>query len=130
MIISLFSSAAIFGQAGIGYLFEELPKDSLAKRTITTHTSLKPEIRLPGNQEGSYLSVTGLADLNYLQMVQANYKAGLGVELSSMIKDKWYFRLAAVEGVSTNPSPFRPKSFDGAWVCASLLHFPKFVVGK
>lgn len=111
LIISLFLSGLSLGQAGIGYLFEELPNDSVEVRTNRTHSALKPAIRVPSEMDGSYLSITGLADLNYLQMVQAKYKTGLGVEISSQLRDKWYFRIAGVQGISSNPTPFRPKSF-------------------
>jgi len=77
-IITLFLCFQSFGQTEIGHLFEEMPNDSAFKRTVTTHTSLKPAIRLKSDT-GNYLQVNGLADWNYMQHDLSDYKIGLGL---------------------------------------------------
>lgn len=109
LLFSLLLSTG-WAQVEVGYVFEELPQDSLPEFSIKSHSSLKPQIRMNNADSGSYLKITGLADLNYDQQVQGTYKAGLGFEVTSKIK-KWHFRLAGVQGVSNFNSPFRPKSF-------------------
>lgn len=107
----LFMLQNSFGQGEVNYLYEELPHDSVPTTSIKTHTGLKPEIRRTSGNEGSYLKLEGLADLNYYQKVQGEYKTGLGFNLTSSINDKWYIRLAGVQGLSSFSGISSPKSY-------------------
>ena len=109
LYIAFLLSGFCFGQAEIGRLYEELPSDSLVKRTAQTHTSLKPAIR-QANYRKNYARLSALGDLNYVQQDQPGYKLGLGGEVSALVNDKWYFQAAAIQGVSNLDSIFEPKS--------------------
>ena len=111
--IAIFCVFSTFSQGEVDYLFEEMPSDSVAKLSISNHSSVKPAIRQSNsNTDGkSYFQVAGLGDLNFFQQVQSGYKTGLGLELKANIKDKWYFRLAGIEGIHQNSHQFQPKSY-------------------
>ncbi|MDX2359320.1 MAG: hypothetical protein QNK23_00845 [Crocinitomicaceae bacterium] len=108
----LLASGLLFGQGGVDYLYEEMPNDSLPEYSIKTHSSLKPTIRL-NNSEGreSYIKFSGLGDLHYIQNDYTSIKTGLGVEVKGAIKDKFYFRLAAVEGIHSIRGFYQPKTY-------------------
>ena len=62
-------SFSAFGQGGVGYILEENAADSIVKRTVKTHSSIKPLIRqnsdiIKGNKT---FQISGLGDLNYIQ---------------------------------------------------------------
>tara|TARA_R110002072_G_scaffold302889_1_gene489488 strand:+ start:9228 stop:10649 length:1422 start_codon:yes stop_codon:yes gene_type:complete len=111
--IQLFWSLATFGQGEVGYILEDMPNDSLATRTVKTHSSIKPLIRQSGvfNTEKATLKVTGLLDLNYIQNENSSFKSGLGLSLEGAIKDKLYFRLAGVEGISQTDKFYTPRTY-------------------
>ena len=112
LYISLFFSCLSFGQGSVGYIFEDLPSDSTPDRTIKTHSSLKPLIR-QGVQikNGKNLNFTPLSDLNFLQSSQTGFKLGLGLEFKGEFKDKIYFRLAGIEGVSQHNQRYGQKAY-------------------
>lgn len=110
LYISLIFSSFSFGQAEIGRLFEELPSDSIVTRGAQTHTSLRPAIRQQ-NFAKNYLRLSALGDLNFVQQEKSRYKLGLGGEITAVANDKWYFQLAAVQGISNLDSIFEPKSY-------------------
>ena len=43
--IMIFCSVSVYAQGEVDYLFEEMPKDSVAKLSLSNHTSVKPAIR-------------------------------------------------------------------------------------
>ena len=112
LYISILFSCYAFGQNDVGRIFEEMPSDSTGKRTLKTHTSLWPEIRQNNTSlNGNNFQITPLADLNYIQTTHSLFKLGLGVELEGRIKDKFYYRLAGVEGVSQTDAFYSPKTY-------------------
>lgn len=113
LIISLLISWVSFGQGSLGYILDDLPSDSIGKRTIKTHNSLRPLIRQSSDFESgkSSIQLTPLADLNYLQNAQSSFKTGLGLEVKGLIRDKFYFRLAGIEGISQTDNFYTPKTF-------------------
>ena len=110
LYISLLFCSVSFGQAEIGRLFEELPSDSIVVRGAQTHTSLRPAIR-QDNFSDNYLRLSVLGDLNYVQRTQAKYKIGVGGEITAVANDKWYFQVAAIQGISNLDSIFVPKTY-------------------
>ena len=110
-IIALLFCSQSFGQVEVGYLFEDMPSDSTPIRTLTTHTSLKPAIRIQSETGKNYLKINGLADWNYMQHNLSDYKIGLGAELTSKINNKWFLRLASVQGLYSIDSILNPKSY-------------------
>lgn len=109
-ITFIFLSATTFAQGKVGYLLEEMPLDTVQVMAIENHTSLRPFIR-QGVFEESKIGLHFLSDINYNQSKSAGYKAGLGAELDGVYSNKWYFRLAAVQGISDGDSLWEPKSF-------------------
>ena len=96
------------GQGEIGRIFEELPEDTLIKKELRWHSSLKPAIRV-GNNTKNELHVSGLADINYLYDTDSKVRMGAGAEFSALLENKWHIRLAAVQGYTTTYS--LPKSY-------------------
>lgn len=110
--IAFLFSFLSYGQGSVGYIFEDLPADSIAKRTIKSHSSLKPLIRQKSQlKNGSNLGFTPLGDLNFLQSSQTGFKLGLGIELKGEFKDKLYFRLSGVEGISQHNQRYGRKGY-------------------
>ena len=110
--ISFLLSFLSYGQGEVGYIYEDLPQDSIIQRTIKTHSSLKPSIRINSQSlpKGT-LKFTPLGDLNLLQSQQTGLKLGLGLELQGNIKDKLYFRLSGVEGISQHNNRYGLKGY-------------------
>lgn len=111
--IALICTANVFAQNDIGYLFEEMPSDSVTPKSIRKHTRLKPLIRQANtsNEKTTYIQISGLSDLNYFQQVRPGLKTGLGLELKGAIKDKLTYRIAGVEGISESSALFTPKAY-------------------
>lgn len=120
----LFSLATGIAQGEVGYLLEEMPGDSLPAYSVKTHTSLKPQIReiVYGGEKKSYFRVSGLGDLHFFQNDQSGMKAGLGVEVNALIKNKWYFRLAGVEGINQTGSFYQPHTYIRDSVGSGILY--------
>ncbi len=99
-------------QNDVGRIFEEMPSDSIEKRSLKSHTSLWPKVRLENKSlEEKNFQLTPLADLNYIQTTHSLFKIGLGIELEGRIKDKFYYRLAGVEGISQTDAFYSPKTY-------------------
>lgn len=109
-IVLLFFPAWLWSQGSLGYLFEEMPLDSFAPKTVQTHTSVKPLIRQESPVENS-INLLGLADLNGQYTSTLSYKTGLGLGLRGQFNKKWDFHLMAVQGISTFDSIFAPKAY-------------------
>lgn len=96
--IALFFSLQLVAQGEVGYLFEDLPSDSIAKKSIRTHSSLKPQIRIANTTDAMQFS--GLADLHLFHNNQTSFKTGLGVEAKGLIKNKLFYRISGVGGIN------------------------------
>lgn len=113
-----------WSQGEVGLLFEEMPNDSLTELSLTNHTSLKPLIRRPSSNRKSenYVKVAALGDLNYFQQRSGGYKLGLGAEVKGLLNNKWFFRLAAVEGISQTDTSYFPKTYLRDSLSSQLLY--------
>ncbi len=110
--ISFLLPVLAFGQNDVGRIFEEMPSDSIEKRTLKTHTTLGPKVRQQSKSLGDKkIQLTPLADLNYIQTTHSLFKLGLGIEVEGRIKDKFYYRLAGVEGISQTDAFYSPKTY-------------------
>ncbi len=100
-------------QGEVGYLYEEMPSDSVAAPSVKNHTSLRPFVRQADRlgKSGSYFRASALGDLHYFQNTTSGFKTGLGVELNALVKDKWHFRLAGIEGVNQTGNFYGPKTY-------------------
>ena len=105
-------SFSTYGQEDVGGIFEEMPNDSLPKRTLKTHSSLWPKVRERNSSLGeNNFHFSPLVDLNFIQTTQSNFKTGLGIQLEGRIKNKFYYRLAGVEGISQTDGFYSPKTY-------------------
>ena len=122
--ISMFFTFLSYGQGEVGYILDDLPSDSVAERTVKMHSSLKPFIRTSGEFDPTKatLSITGLADLNYIQRTHSYFKTGLGLSINGAINDKLYFRLAGIEGISQTDNFYTPKTFQADSIDAVSLY--------
>jgi hypothetical protein len=104
---------------GVGRIFEELPSDEVIDLSIKTHNSIKPVIRIQPKRaplNRNYAEINGLVDWNYLKSTTTDYqlgqyKLGAGAEFESYLNGKWFFRLAAVQGLHETDSLYNPKSY-------------------
>ena len=97
--------------------------DSVPKAAINLHTSLKPLIRQPNSSgKKSYFRVSGLGDIHYFQNEQAGFKAGLGVELTGNINDKFHFRIAGIEGLNQTHAFYTPRTYIRDSVNQNILY--------
>lgn len=123
--ISLFFVfTSLFGQGEVGYLYEEMPNDSLEKPSISLHTSLRPFVRQADykGKSGSYFRASALSDLHYFQNENSGYKLGLGVELNALVKDKWHFRLAGIEGINQTKGLYTPRTYITDSIGSNLMY--------
>lgn len=105
-------------QHGVASVFEELPEDSVFKKSIDLHTSLKPLIRQQefvswkkGEEpRNNYFFIAPAVDLNGGYSSQFNYRTGLGLNLQAQT-GKWFFRLGAMGGLGSVDSLFNTRSF-------------------
>jgi len=105
-------SFSVAGQKDVGVIFEEMPSDSIGNRTLKSHTSLWPRVREESTSLGrKNFQLIPLSDLNYIQTTHSLFKLGLGVELEGRIKNKFYYRIAGVEGVSQTDAFYSPKTY-------------------
>ena len=113
IFILFFCALNVFGQGDVGYIFEDLPSDSLIERTIKSHSSLKPLIRQAEsfNPGSSKIQLSALADINYIQNTYSWFKTGLGLEAKGRIKDKFYYRISGIEGISQTDNFYTPKTY-------------------
>lgn len=108
-ILTFLASVNTFAQVEVAYLVDENPLDSIVKESITYHSSVKPQIRI--GKPSNYIKLQGIGDLNYLQKVSGQYKLGAGLNFTSQFNNKWYFRLAAISGISNLDSIYYPKAY-------------------
>jgi len=107
--IVLLYSPVIIAQGEVGYLFEEMPNDSLPNSSLRFHSSLKPFIRLP--KQTKEFEISGLGDLNLFQNTHTNYKTGLGTELKGLIKNKFYYRISGIGGITEQFNFYVPRTY-------------------
>lgn len=101
--ISLFISSIGWGQNAVGYLFEELPNDSIENQAIDVHTSLKPAVRQSAqllqltDTKTSNWSIVPLIDANGIYSDSLGYRTGAGFQAEANL-NKFYIRTSAVGG--------------------------------
>lgn len=119
-IFSLFLSICHFGfgQSGINFVIEEQPgEQAVLPRTLQTHTGVLPLIRQHSiglrqlHKDSSFLSVTSIGEAGFRYGAFVQYRVGAGILLESSIKDKWAFRVGAIEGIGLSDSIYAPKTY-------------------
>jgi hypothetical protein len=107
-----------FGQGGINFVVEEQPGEhTLFSRTLQTHTGVLPLIRQNQigtrqlHKDSSFLSISAIGEAGLRYRGTAQYRFGAGILLESSIKDKWAFRVGAIEGIGFSDSIYAPKTY-------------------
>lgn len=97
-----------FGQGGVGYIIDEEPLDSTIQPSLKLHSEFKPAIRLAIKNA---LKLEALSEANYIMREQSYLKVGAGFNFEGQLKDKWYFRIASLNGIANLDSIYYPKSY-------------------
>ncbi len=108
----------VTAQYGVGELFEELPADSVHKRSTELHTALKPSVRqqrfLSWKKDepsrDNYFFIAPAVDVNGGYSGSLNYRTGLGLNLQAQT-GKWFFKLGVLGGAGSVDSLFNTRSF-------------------
>jgi hypothetical protein len=121
LFIAIVLSFNLFGQSNVGYLFEELPNDSVYNYSDNLHTTVYPQSWVSNNLSISNwhsrkfkkatLNFNPLLDLGAFYSKSFNYRSGLGLNFDGTIGKKWYFRVGYIQGIFKGDSLFIPKSF-------------------
>jgi hypothetical protein len=105
-------------QYGIGQLYEELPGDSIPKKSVELHSGLKPAIRQTdfkswkkdAEKKKNYFFITPAVDVNGAYSSDLNYRSGLGLNLQAQA-GKWFFKVGAMGGLGSVDSVFNTPSY-------------------
>lgn len=104
-------SCNVFGQTELSTRFEELASDTISKRTVLTHSSLKPQIRQQNTLPSGEWKLSAISDLNFILTEKANFKTGIGGSVRSNLSDKFYIDLNAIGGYYSTDSIYNPNVF-------------------
>ncbi len=123
-LLFIFFPFVFNAQVDLGSLYEELPNDSIYPLSTDVHTSLKPFIRTKNDNLSKISYGFGKDSLSknvYLSPIfdigtefdkYASVKIGLGASLTGTFKNKFYFKLAAIQGYGKSKNKlFQPKSY-------------------
>ncbi len=112
-----------FSQVQVKMLYEEMPTDSIQSLSLTEHTSILPSIGtiksfIKSNtgyiskvNNGNYFRVHAITDLAYTP-IDNQYRTGLGAFIETQFANKWFVRVAAIDGIGKIDTSFlAPKSY-------------------
>lgn len=110
-ILLILTPAFSWSQAGIAWLQEEVPEDSVPKLSVEEHTSVKPAIRLSNWKHQRNWSLTPAADVAARFNSDVEFKSALGITFEGKWKEKWYVRLLGLQGIGRSNDVLKPKSY-------------------
>ena len=99
-----------FSQVQVKMLYEEMPTDSIQTLSLKEHSSILPSIGtfksinktktgyISKGNTGNYFRVHAIADLAYTP-IDNQYRSGLGAFVETQFANKWFVRLAAIDGI-------------------------------
>lgn len=112
-----------FSQVRVKMLYEEMPSDSIQALSLTEHSSILPTIGtiksfkktntgyISKVNNRNYFRVHAITDLAYTP-IDNQYRTGLGAFIETQFANKWFVRIAAIDGVGKIDTSFlAPKSF-------------------
>ena len=112
-----------FSQVQVKMLYEEMPSDSIQTLSLTEHSSILPSIGtiksfkktntgyISKVNNGNYFRVHAITDLAYTP-IDNQYRTGLGAFVETQFANKWFVRLAAIDGIGKIDTSFlAPKSY-------------------
>lgn len=123
VIIALLISHVGYTQIEVGSLYEELPNDSIIPLSLNHHSNIRPFIRYNNHFNPKFsakisfgdsnrlMRITPILDAGFMTDTAIAFRSGIGVSLTSCLKEKWYFKVSLIEGFGKSISNrFQPKS--------------------
>lgn len=131
IFILIFLTQTLLAQQSVQLLFEELPSDSIPKNDVAYHSSIRPQIRWNSHQYGQHLLkikknkteenyILGLnpsAEFFSSYQKSLNYRVGIGFQMESNFKNKWYFRFNGIAGAGNKDSIY---AFNPSYVSKNI----------
>jgi len=119
VIYLVIHALALRAQTQLGFVEEEMPLDSILTPSITEHSSLQPTLRnsiryslLKRDSTVRRFGIQGICDVGYFAENQQTYRAGGGFLAEFAPNQKWYARLAGIEGITNGTAGnLLPKSY-------------------
>ena len=119
VIYLVIHALALRTQTQLGFVEEEMPLDSILTPSITEHSSLQPTLRnsiryslLKRDSTVRRFGIQGICDVGYFAGNQQTYRAGGGFLAEFAPNQKWYARLAGIEGITNGTTGnLLPKSY-------------------
>lgn len=109
-----------FGQVTVGHVFEELPRDSVAKLSVKNHSEILPEINcIQANttskdsvpKQGVQFSANELIDVGFRYGEFSQQRTGIGFTTHALVGKKWYATLSCIQGFGDADTLFQAKSY-------------------
>jgi len=114
----VFQVAVLYAQSKTGFVGEEMPLDSVYAPALTEHTSLQPVLRssvkyslLKRDSSERKFGIQGICDAGFFGGNGQTYRAGGGFLAEFAPNQKWYARIAGVEGIANGTGNLIPKAY-------------------
>ncbi|MCE2711414.1 MAG: hypothetical protein LW688_02620 [Cryomorphaceae bacterium] len=109
---------SVTAQSKTEFVLEELPADSLLDSSIKNHPSVKPvlaeTIRHTAERigrKGGQIGIQGITDAAFFASSSPTYRTGAGVLLEFSPTQKWYARLAGIQGITNSSGNLFPNTY-------------------
>ena len=117
-IFFTFRILSALAQSKTEFVFEELPLDSVSPPSINNHSSVKPTSQqtlkhtlIDDSRNSSWFGVQGITDAGFFGSVNTSFRLGGGILMESSPNNKWYVRVAGIQGITNGEENLFPKSF-------------------
>ncbi|MBI1836558.1 MAG: hypothetical protein HYR91_04765 [Flavobacteriia bacterium] len=123
LLVVFFISHLSVAQVQVKPLYEELPCDTIQTTDLSFHSEILPAIsntQIPTKSKigfiskgisSNYFTINGLLDIGFTPS-NLQYRTGLGASIESQFANKWFFRVAAIEGLGKVDNSFlEPKAY-------------------
>jgi hypothetical protein len=115
----IFHTGGLLGQSKTGFVGEEMPLDSVYTPSVFEHSSLQPVVRnvvrhtlLKTDSSERRFGVMGIGDAAFFAGDGSTYRAGGGILAEFAPNNKWYARVAGIEGITNaTAGNLLPKSY-------------------
>ena len=118
VILLFFRAIDLTAQSKVGFVEEDMPLDTVYAPSLREHTSIRPEVRntirhsLIKSYSGARgIAIQGICDAAFFAGDGATYRAGAGVIAEFAPNQKWYARLAGIEGITNGKGNLMPQSY-------------------
>jgi hypothetical protein len=118
LILFVIPSVLLYAQSKVGFVMEEMPLDTVFTPSINEHTSVKPILRdklrhsiLSQSNKLQRFGIQVISDAAFFGADESSYRLGAGVLLECAPSEKWYARLAGVQGLTDASNNLLPVSY-------------------